>query len=608
MFAYRPLPAVAALAIAITPSVASAADNYRVQLEGAPPALKTQLSMTSTLMQEARAFPTAVAVRRAGRADATAMESALRAAGYYVGRVTFELTSPSEPQLSDDDRLNVLFTIDPGPSFTIDDHVIRFVDAPSTNPVQDDATDVEPGDDRPNTLTDLGIVIDPSTASTASGAAIANTQQRILMALWDQGYPTARPVSRRAEIVSSQDGRARAIYEFETGPRAFFGAIRTTGLENTQEDYLQKLKTWEVGEPVDKSKIIAYRDRLSATGIFSEIDVANGTPDETGAAPILISASERKRRTIGAGASFSTVEGPGGRLFFEYRNIFGRGERARADLSASLLEQNFSITFDKPFPTLPGSLFANIGFANETKDAFDARTITASIGVSKFWFDNRLETRAGLAAETSDLTSPEGTERTAFFSLPLAVVWDTEDSPLLLSHGVRASFSLTPYTGTDTFTQGEFNVRTRIHAGKNDRFTLAGRARLGGTVGSSFENLPINKRFFAGGGSSVRAFAFQAAGPLDENANPIGGRSVIEGAVEGRVKITQNIQAATFLDAASVASSALPDFGGDYLYGVGAGVRYITPVGPLRVDVATPLERRDSDRPWQLYISLGQAF
>ena len=323
---------------------------------------------------------------------------------------------------------------------------------------------------------------------------------------------------------------------------------------------------------------------------------------------MIVSLGERKRRTIGAGVSFSTIEGPGGRLFFEYRNLFGAGESARATIEATEIEQSIQFDFNKPMPTFPGSLFTTFNFSNQTTNAFNARTVSLSGGASKRWLDNRLETIGGIGVETSKIEQNNIEERTFFFSLPLTAVWDTEDDPLALEKGARAAVNITPFTGTDTFTRTEFNGRSRVHFGGRQRFTLAGRARLGSIFGSSLGDLPINQRFFSGGGASVRGFDFQSVGPLDANDDPIGGRSVIEAAIEARAKIMNNIQLAAFVDVGSVSDNSVPDFAGDYFTGIGGGVRYVTPIGPIRADVALPLNRRDSDRAVQVFLSLGQPF
>ena len=148
------------------------------------------------------------------------------------------------------------------------------------------------------------------------------------------------------------------------------------------------------------------------------------------------------------------------------------------------------------------------------------------------------------------------------------------------------------------------------------QWVLAGRVAAGSAFGTSLDNIPFNRRFYAGGGGSVRGFGFQEIGPLEDLNNdgdfePTGGRSVVEGSVEARYRhptlFGGNLGGAVFVDAASIAEPSLSDFR-DIRYGAGVGIRYYTPFAPMRADIAFPLNPRDGDDAFQVYISIGQAF
>ncbi len=564
-------------------TTARAEDNYRVEIRGVGNGLAEKLNIISDLKKDLRDYPTLAALRRAARRDADAFDEALTAAGYYLGEVAFTV----ERSETDNTPL-VVFTVTTGPKFRVAEYEVLYRDE---------------GDNRPLTVEDANI----KPNGSAAGADIRDVQIRFLNHLWDSGYPSAEIVGRRA-IAMPERAEATAVFVFQSGPKARFGDIAINGLNKTQEDYVAKLQTWDSGAEYERAKIVSYRDRLSETGLFSSISVAPGAPDETGAAPIIVELEERKRRTIGAGVSWSTSEGPGGRLFFENRNIFGRGETFGIEMRGSQIEQSIDFTARKPFPDLPGFAFANFGFSNETTEAFDARSIRLASGLAKQWLDDRLETRAAIAVETSKVETNGTEERTYFVSAPLSVLWDSENDLLQPTKGFRASLTVTPYTGTETFTQLEYSSRYRIFFGAEDRFTLAARGSLGATVGNGLFDLPANKRFFVGGGGTVRGFGFQEAGPLDADNDPIGGRSYAVGATELRGKVTDKIQLVGFVDAGTVMASPLPDFNERFFVGYGAGVRYFTPIGPIRFDAAFPLNGRDSDRDFQIYIAIGQPF
>ncbi|GJL92042.1 autotransporter assembly complex protein TamA [Hyphococcus sp.] len=583
VFAGPPL-AGEAPALALQPAASSAdAAAYSISIEGAPGDLGEKLGIISELAKGKRDYPTAAALRRAARRDVTAFDNAMQAAGYYDAKVEFDLT-PAD----DNNAARVIFTITPGAEFHTSAYRIIY---------QDDA------EGRPTTLDEA----ESKVKNKADGASLREVQEKFLSYLWNNGFPSAQIISRRT-IADFDKGEAEAIFVFTSGPKARFGAPHISGVEKTDPGFIARMQTWEDGEEFERGKMTTYAERIRKTGLFSTVDVKPGLTDENGVTPILVQLEERKQRTIGAGVSFSTTEGPGGRVFFEHRNIFGHGENLRTELRGSEVEQSATVSMTRPMPRIGGEAFAAAAFQNETTDAFNARTFEISGGLSKKWMNDKLETRGALALETSSVRNDTEEERTYFVSTPLSVIWNSEDDLLDPRRGFRASWTVTPYAGSDYFTQSDMSARGRVHMGKDDLVTLAARAAVSSTFGSTFADLPLNKRYYAGGGGSVRGFGYQEAGPLDADNNPIGGRSRIEGAFEARLKVIKNLQFAAFIDAGSVSTKSLPDFTDDYFIGYGAGVRYLTPIGPIRADIAFPLEKRPTDNSFQLYIALGQPF
>lgn len=575
---------------ALVGNASAHAADYTVRYNGAPAEVAGKLEKLTSLSLARRPLPTLASLRQAADADTVEIRRALIAAGYFDPRVAYSIDSASV-----DASPEVVFSIKAGSKFKIARHLVRYVDG---RPVE-----------RPVGFSEAGLDV----GEDASGAALENNQRRFLEHLLVTGFPRARIVSRRAEARISEHS-ADAIYEFESGPRVRLAGVEVVGAEKTKADFIERMKTWEDGTYFNRADLADFRDEVSKTGLFTSISVEAGEIAPDGTAPVRITVEERKNRTIGVGLSFSTSEGPGGRLFLEYRNIAGRGERARAEIDGTEVRQALDIEINKPLPGFPGSAFANLGFVNDTTDAFTARSLAISGGFAKRWLDDRLETRAGLALETSRVESrlraPTGAadERTYFVSAPLSATWDTEDDPLELTSGARASLFVIPHVGSNQFTRLEMVGRTRWGFGADDRYTLAGRFRIAATAGSALRSLPVNKRVFSGGGSSVRGYDFQAVGPLDADGVPIGGRSAVEAAIEARAKIFGPFQVAAFADAGAVYSESFPDFVGDYLVGAGGGLRYLSSIGPVRLDVAVPLERRPTDREFQFYISLGQPF
>ena len=157
-----------------------------------------------------------------------------------------------------------------------------------------------------------------------------------------------------------------------------------------------------------------------------------------------------------------------------------------------------------------------------------------------------------------------------------------------------------------------FRPRQRVRLTDSAKYVLALRGNLGSIAGTSRDDIPADERFYAGGGGSIRGYGYQLAGPLDDDEDdpdPIGGRSLIELNGELRYRMTDTIGLVYFIDGGTVADSALPSLEEDLFIGTGVGLRYSTPIGPLRADIGVPLDRRsDVDDIVQIYVSIGQAF
>ena len=234
-----------------------------------------------------------------------------------------------------------------------------------------------------------------------------------------------------------------------------------------------------------------------------------------------MSVNERKHRTFGAGVTFGTDVGVGATAFWENRNLFGKGETLLARLSYSAPRQDAELTFSKTVPRLQSEWHTSLLAENEDTDAFAAQSIGLGFGIKRDWFGGALETNADIKYQYSDITDADGSERTfSLISLPLSATLNTENDPLNPTRGHRARFSATPYFGDRSFTRVSLGGASRLAFGKEDSTIVAGRALLGATYGLASAELPATERLYAGGGGSVRGYAYQEAGPLDGQGNP----------------------------------------------------------------------------------------
>jgi translocation and assembly module TamA len=448
----------------------------------------------------------------------------------------------------------------------------------------------------------------------ALASDIVAAEQELLNLLDDIGHPLANIIDRRAAINRSENTMSVTL-KLEAGPFVRFGSVAVEGLTDVEEDYVRELIQVPSGTPYDQREVDALRSRLVNTNLFDSVRIDHASSaDSEGRLPMVINVAERKHRSIGAGVSFSTDEGAGANAFWEHRNLFARNEQFRFSVTAAQIRQVLSADYRVPnFRRLDQALIFNSTAVRQTTDAFEELSASFFGGLERK-LGEHWTVRAGPSLEYSILDDNVEENTFALVGFPLSVARDDTDDVLNPTRGTRLNLTTTPYYGVladnPSFLVNEVSGSGYFSLFENDRLVLAARSRFGSIIGASTDDIPVNKRFFAGGGGSIRGFEFQTAGPLDEDNDPIGGRSVFELNLEVRVRITDTIGLVPFVDSGTVFDSSVPDFSGETpRLAAGVGARYFTVVGPLRVDIAFPLNPRDGvDDFFQFYISIGQAF
>ena len=407
-------------------------------------------------------------------------------------------------------------------------------------------------------------------------------------------------------------------YTLDPGPVMRFGPVMISGLERLNPAYVEGRVRWRGGEIYDESKVDETRRTLIETGLFSTVQITpTADPAHPAEARMTIEATERVHRTIGAGLAYNTSQGFGARAFWENRNLFGNAENLRLSAEVGQQIDAFRANFRRPdFLAIDQDFLATAEIANDTPVAYNSRRALATAGIERR-LDRWLTGGLSLLAEKANVTQLAnvpgmGTQRYELAGLPAYIKLDKTDNLLNPTTGYRAQLSVTP---ARTFSGSRLTFATNLLAGSTywalgdeQRTVLAGKLALGSLDGAPLFQLPADQRIYAGGGGSIRPYGWQLAGPLAPNKDPIGGRSSLMLNLEARIKITETIGIVPFVDAGSYYESPVPQLGRTLLYGVGVGARYYTAFGPLRLDLATPLHKRNADSPIQVYISLGQAF
>jgi translocation and assembly module TamA len=571
--------------------LAQAALSYEATIEGLDNSeLLSQIKQFSdTFSLKDRPPPSLSLLLRRADADKELFLRFLRAQGYYDATVTVDVDGKRTP-------VHVVFQIDTGPSFVIGSVDFRLIHQESLHPVKMPKRD------------EVGLRLrEPFTTEK-----VLEAQAKLLLNLKTQGYPFPKVTDRRI-VVDHATHSVSAAFFIDPGPFAAFGPLNIRGLESVNEQAVRSMVPWKEGEVFDSRLIEKAQRKLRASGLFSIVRI--GTAPELngkGQVPITITLEERKHRSVGAGLSYQTDEGPGATASWENRNLFGGGEK----LALKATYSDFTLSGEggllKPFFLRPDqTLRLSTKIARDTPDAYTSNYIQSGVAVSRD-VTQSLHAGAGVQFKPSEVTQLGVTNQYSYFSFPLSLQYDTSNDLLDPSRGSRIGLELAPYEeffGPDpAFVKSTGRLTRYIPLLKAPSLVFAGALTVGVIAGADADEIPADERFYAGGGGSIRGYPYQTVGPI-VNGVPVGGSSLLTCSLELRLKLTQRFGVVGFLDGGNVYDSTYPDFSEPPLWGAGAGIRYYSPVGPFRLDVAFPLDRRpEIDDSFQIYVSLGQAF
>jgi translocation and assembly module TamA len=359
------------------------------------------------------------------------------------------------------------------------------------------------------------------------------------------------------------------------------------------------------------------RDSLAELEVFSRVRVGTADAlDAEGRLPVFVEVNERPPRVVGFNADFNTSEGLGANAYWGHRNLFGRAESLRLQAEVGRIGRNAPGDIDygigaryraPDFLVRNQVLRAEIAAGREAPDAYRREAVEALVGLDRA-LSEQLEVSGGVQVEISDVEDIGDSGRLSFLSVPLGLRLDTTDDLLDPKRGVRLALEITPFLGDRDFVRASLAGATYFGFFDDQELVLALRARLGSIFGVELLDLPGDKRFYAGGGGSVRGYAFQAIGPRTPQGDPIGGLSLLELGAEARIRLTDELGFVPFVEGGQVFEDEISRSSDRLQFGAGLGLRYFTGIGPLRLDVAFPLNKRHGDDDFQLYVSIGQAF
>lgn len=584
---------------------------YRVEISPDDDrALVSAIEAVSQMIRLAETAPTdGYGLLARARADLPRLAEALRAEGFWGGTARIEIAGEdvnrrgaAPPEADPANPLPVAIILTPGPRYRIAPLLLR----------------AEPTD-QDRLLEQAAAELSIAEGDPARPADILAAEEAILRELRRAGYPLASVVARDA-VVDHDTKTMDITWRIAPGPHADFARPSVAGTTRTNPALLERLAARRLeGQPYSPERLERARRAMMGLGVFGFVRAEEGQAlDPAGRLPVHFQVQERPRHAVGGRFGFETNYGLTASAFWEDRNIFGGAERLRLEGEVARIgETGIENATYRAFATLRTPEFlgrdlqstAQIGAVRERLRAYDRDAALAS-----FILEHRLSDTMAVAAgpnyEEGRIGRDGDMEAFRLFGLTGIFRYDTTTNPLDPRQGQRFTFNATPY-----YSAMDANSFTRILAIGTSYFDILGngdsvlalRAALGSAPGADRDEITLDKRFYAGGGSSVRGYTYQSIGPRDAANRPLGGASLVETSLEWRQRISRSWGMAAFLDAGSVGEEAKPDFS-RLRAGTGLGIRYLTAIGPLRFDVGVPLDRQKDDPSFAIYIGFGQAF
>ena len=424
------------------------------------------------------------------------------------------------------------------------------------------------------------------------------------------------------DIVADHDTSLLAAHiVLAPGPVLRFGPLAIAGNQAVRLERVRAIAGYPEGTRFDPAQAARVAERLRRTGAFSSVALAEDDaitrPDLLGMSLTLI---EAKQHRYTFGAEISSSEGAVVSGSWLHRNFFGGGERFEISGSAANIgaetggiDTTFAVTLDRPATPWPDTTL-NLGFAlghlNEAD--YSADTAQVNVGFTQY-FTTTLTGKLGVGYEFIRGRDAAGGFAYRSLELPIGLTWDRRDSKTDPTRVLYAVAEVKPFYGfgsTDNGLRLSFDTRAYKALGADDKLILAARLQGGAVLGASLLGTPRDDLFYAGGGGTVRGQPYQSLGvtvPDGGAAVTLGGNAFVAGSVEARLRVNGSFGGVAFLDMGVVGNGGLSAGQSDWLAGAGLGLRYMTPIGPIRLDVALPVHGNIGTGP-QIYVGLGQAF
>lgn len=447
------------------------------------------------------------------------------------------------------------------------------------------------------------------SGQTATLDRLLRIEEKLIRKLQKGGYPFAI-LNNRTITADREQKEVSILLEVTLGPKALFAGTTIEGNNAVDIGLIQQKIGWDEGDAYSAAAIEETIAALEATGLFTHISVRPLCTDAD-EVPMIIEVAEAKHRTIAAGVGFTSQLGPGINLEWENRNFRGLGETLNFKTSLWSRLQGASVLYLKPNVFIEGQNLISKGeILREVTDGFTASSWGVS-SVLERQLSEKTQVSYGLAFKQIHDTRSDNNRHFTLLKTPLKVYYNKTNDLMDPTKGrtVLVKFTPTLQLLSPQFAYCITQVNATQYVPLTKQCVLAGKLSVGSIWGASRKGIPPSERFYAGTESLLRGYRYMSVSPLNHRHKPIGGRSLLVGSIELRTKITENIGLVGFYEAGNVFTDPFPNFKEKILQSTGLGIRYHTPVGPLRCDVGIPLNpRKHVDNGYEIYFSIGQSF
>lgn len=587
-----------ALALFLLPLSATAMD-IELNVVGAREKLSDRLRNASLVVEAAsKEDVTAQDVIAAARADYLQLVEVLYDEGHYGGVVSImvdgqeaaDISTLAGPGTIDKVRLR----IEPGPLFWFSQADIGPL-VNNTRPVEGYA------------------------AGEAARAGVIRRAARDAVTTWRSvGHAKAEVADQSITADHARDAILSDI-RISPGPRLRFGELTVPeGGSRVRPSRVRAIAGLPTGEIYSPDDLRQAEQRLRNTGAFRSVVLEEAeAPSPGDRLDFNAALTDAKRRRVGAGIELSSLEGLTLSGFWMHRNLLGGAERLRFDFKvggiggdSGGIDYVFGGRYERPATFTPDTtLFLSFNIQELDEPEFRERSIRVGGGVMHR-FNDKLTGETGIAYQYSEIDDDLGSRSLEHLLFPASLTYDGRNDPLNATDGWYAKLEGTPFIGPDTDTIGSrlyADARSYVGLGEDDRFVIAGRLQLGSVSGAELSEVPPEMLFFSGGAGTVRGHSYQSLAIDLGGGNRIGGRSFLALSSELRTKINDVWSVVAFADTGFVGQDSWGTENGDWHSGAGLGARYNTGIGPIRVDLATPLDG-GAGEDFELYIGIGQAF